>query len=158
VVNGFSLANGNLRAATADVEQGKAAFGRPDISQDPLGDQAGFFNAGNHPHINPGTGANQIYEFIGIGGFPEGAGAECHDSRGMEVLSSLLEAPEGMNGPPDRVSIEFSLKKDALAQADHQFFAMKLFDAVARSHLVHIETDRIRAEIDDSKSHRNSDQ
>jgi hypothetical protein len=60
-----------------------------------------------------------------------------------------MKALEGVHRPPDGVLIELPLEKDALAQADHQFFAMKLADPVARPDLMHVEADGVGAEVDD---------
>ena len=51
----------------------------------------------------------------------------------------------GEAAPGERVAVEFSVNENPLTQPDHDLFAVKLSNPLARAELMNVKTDRIGA-------------
>ncbi len=123
------VADDELRAPSADVDDQAPRGGACNSMRDAEVDQARLFLAGDDLDVMAESLARVVEDFVRVAGFPERVGADGPDLLGAEIPEPLSEEREALDGALLRVRVEPAVVLKARSEADRLPNAIDDLDA-----------------------------
>ena len=148
LVDAVPVADRELRAAAAGVEDDERAVSGVQRRDRPGVGQPGFVLTGDHLDLDPGLLAHGIDEGGAVGGDPQSRRPDGRDL--LDVLSASLRDHSGdrRRGPRDRAVAEPPGRMEVLAKSRDLGTVHDRPPRTIRSALLDPELDRVRADVD----------